>query len=135
MSVIVTEGNDAILMCTATGDPVPVQSWSQNGNQLTSGGRYQISGNSSVLTVQQVTEVQDEGVFTCHASNEAGSDSATVTLSVQGTRIIPLVWGGGVSGCYTPQVVALVDNQQWYTCTLILLYNNKLLMVLTLIIL
>ena len=69
-------------MCSATGDPVPFQTWSRNENVLASGGQYQISGNGSVLTVQQVTEVQDEGVFTCHASNEAGDDSAYVTLNV-----------------------------------------------------
>ena len=47
-----------------------------------SGGRYQISSDGRVLTVQGVTETQDEGVFTCHASNIAGNDSADVTLSV-----------------------------------------------------
>ena len=37
-----------------------------------------------MLTVQGVTEAQDEGEFTCHASNLAGNNSATLTLSVQG---------------------------------------------------
>ena len=85
-SLVVTEGSMVALMCTATGDPDPVQSWSRNGSPLMTGGRYQISGNGSVLTVQQVNEAQDEGVFTCHASNSAGSDSDTVTLSVQGIQ-------------------------------------------------
>ena len=35
--------------------------------------------------MQGVTEGQDEGVFTCHASNIAGNDSTMITLSVQGT--------------------------------------------------
>lgn len=83
-SVVVTEGNAAVLTCTAIGDPIPIQTWSRNGNRLTSGARYQISGSGSVLTVQQVTESQDEGVFTCHASNEAGNDTTAITLSVQG---------------------------------------------------
>ena len=86
-NVTVIEGSMATLTCSATGDPVPFQSWSWNGNVLTSGGRYQISGNGSVLTVEQVTEAQDEGVFTCHASNEAGEDSATVTLNVLSKQV------------------------------------------------
>ena len=51
---------------------------------MTPGGRYQISSDGRVLTVQQVNEEQDEGVFTCHASNDAGSDSADIAVSVQG---------------------------------------------------
>ena len=81
-SVTVVEGGTATLTCLATGDPVPVQTWSQNGNRLISGGRYQISSDGRVLTVQGVMEAQDEGMFTCHASNMAGNDSADITLNV-----------------------------------------------------
>ena len=81
-SVTVIEGGAATLTCLATGDPAPVQTWSRNGNELTSGGRYQISSDGRVLTVQGVTEAQDEGEFTCHASNMAGNDSADITLNV-----------------------------------------------------
>ena len=86
--MITIEGNTVALVCNATGDPVPVQTWSQNGNELTSGGRYQISSDGRVLMVQGVIEAQDEGEFTCHASNVAGNDSATLTLSVQGSLVI-----------------------------------------------
>ena len=55
---------------------------------LGSGGRYQISSDGRLLTVQGVTEAQDEGMFTCHASNIVGNDSATITLSVQGTYVL-----------------------------------------------
>ena len=82
--MVVTEGNAAVFTCTSTGDPIPVQTWFRNGNQLTSGGRYQIGSNGRMLTVQQVTEAQDEGTFVCNASNAAGYDSAIITLSVQG---------------------------------------------------
>ena len=86
-TVITIEGNTAILVCNATGDPVPVQTWIRNGNELTSGGQYQISSDGRVLTVQGVTEAQDEGMFTCLASNMAGNDSAMITLTVQGTPL------------------------------------------------
>ena len=81
-NVTVIEGTMATLMCSATGDPVPVQTWSRNGNELRLGGQYQISGNGSMLTVQNVAESRDEGMFTCHASNVAGNDLATITLNV-----------------------------------------------------
>ena len=84
LSITAIEGDEANLTCLATGDPVPFQTWSRNGTQLTSGGRYQISGDGRVLTVQQVSEDEDEGMFTCHASNDAGSDSADIAVSVQG---------------------------------------------------
>ena len=85
VNVVAIEGNMVTLICNATGDPVPDQTWSRNGNELMSSGRYQISADGRVLTVRGVIEAQDEGVFTCHASSMAGNDSATVTLSVQGT--------------------------------------------------
>ena len=77
------EGSSVTLTCVATGDPTPVLRWSRNGVTVTTDGRYQISGNGSVLTVQGVQET-DEGEFMCHASNTAGEDSATYTLNVQG---------------------------------------------------
>ena len=86
-TVVTIEGNTVTLACNATGDPVPVQTWSRNGNELTSGGQYQISSDGRELMVQGVTEAQDEGEFTCHASNVAGNDSATIMLSVQGSLI------------------------------------------------
>ena len=81
-SLTAVMGNTATLRCTATGDPIPVQSWSRNGITLTSGSRFQISADGQVLTITDVREEEDEGVYICHASNSAGTDSATVTLNV-----------------------------------------------------
>ena len=81
-SITVIEGGTATLTCLATGDPVSDQTWFRNGNELTSSGRYQISSDGRVLTVQGVTEAQDEGIFTCHASNLAGNDSADIAVNV-----------------------------------------------------
>ena len=86
--MVTIEGNTVALVCNATGDPVPVQTSSRNGNELMSGGQYQISLDGRVLIVQGVTEAQDEGEFTCHASNVAGNDSATIMLNVQGSLTI-----------------------------------------------
>ena len=82
-SVTIVQGSSVTLTCVATGDPTPVQSWSRNGVTVTTDGRYQISENGSVLTVQGVQET-DEGEFMCHASNAAGVDSATISLNVIG---------------------------------------------------
>lgn len=80
--VTVLAGSVASLRCTATGDPLPVQSWARNGTAVVSGSRFQITDGGRVLTVSSVTE-EDGGVYTCHASNTIGTDSSTVVLNVQ----------------------------------------------------
>ena len=51
-TVVAIEGNTVSLLCNATGDPIPIQTWFRNGNELMGGGRYQISTDGRVLTVQ-----------------------------------------------------------------------------------
>lgn len=81
-SVVVTaiQGSTATLRCTASGEPVPNQTWTRDGAAV-SGSQFLISVDGRVLTLTSVT-VEDRGVYTCHASNTAGTDSATVTLDV-----------------------------------------------------
>lgn len=79
--VSAVEGSSAILRCVATGEPDPMQLWMRDGAAV-SGTRFQISPDGRVLTISAVT-VRDGGVYMCHASNSAGTDSATVTLDVQ----------------------------------------------------
>lgn len=85
-SVTVVVGNTATMTCTATGDPTPVQTWNRNGIPVSGGTRFQISADGSVLRVSEVRE-EDEGVYTCQASNPASSVSDTVTLNVIGKCI------------------------------------------------
>ena len=84
ISAVVTavQGSTATLQCTASGEPVPMQSWMRNGVPVTTSARFQISADGGSLAVTSV-RVEDGGVYTCHASSPAGADSATVTLDVQ----------------------------------------------------
>ena len=75
-------GNTVTMTCVATGDPIPVQTWIQNGTNL-SGTRFQISADGSALTVRDTRE-EDEGTYSCQASNPASIDIDMVTLNVIG---------------------------------------------------
>ena len=86
----VVEGDTARLTCVATGDPIPVLMWYQNGTEVPNPftPRYQVSSNGTTLTVEQVVEEEDEGVFVCVATNVAGTDQDTVSLSVYSESIL-----------------------------------------------
>ncbi len=73
-------GTTAMLRCTSSGDPAPVQTWSQNGADIVS-SRAEVVSNGSVLMIRDIMEV-DQGTYHCHASNIAGSVNATVELNV-----------------------------------------------------
>ena len=75
-------GATATMQCTASGDPTPLQTWSQNGVGV-AGPRFQVSANGSTLTVTGTTE-GDEGTYTCHASNPAATVTDTVFLNIIG---------------------------------------------------
>ena len=85
----------ATLSCTATGDPIPDQSWSRNETALESSSRFQISADGSSLAIRNVG-VADGGVYTCHASNSAGTASATVMLDVQCKSVTLLLVGSNI---------------------------------------
>lgn len=68
------------LSCTATGFPIPFQTWTRNGMEILD-SRFEILSNGSVLVISHVGE-EDEGEYLCHASNSVGSANTTVTLNV-----------------------------------------------------
>ena len=80
--VILNERVD--LPCHATGTPSPRISWSRISLSLleSSGGHHPHSVGST-LTFPAV-RLQDEGVYLCSATNDAGTISHNVTLEVQG---------------------------------------------------
>ena len=82
----VSEGNSAVVMCTATGVPVPTISWFMNGVPLSDGGiTLMISSFTddsmaqlSVTSTLNATNVTRESAFatiTCTASNGVGANS------------------------------------------------------------
>ncbi|KAK8780165.1 hypothetical protein V5799_018493 [Amblyomma americanum] len=77
-----------VVSCVAVEGDAPLEfTWTKDG---TSGHyaakRYStsaLSSHISTLTILQLT-AQDNGNYTCHVSNAAGTDSSTASLLVQG---------------------------------------------------
>lgn len=78
--VTAVSGTVTTLRCMATGDPTPVQTWTRNGASIVD-SRFQVLENGVALRISDVRE-EDEGAYQCHASNTAGSNSATIALNV-----------------------------------------------------
>lgn len=78
-------GHQVELTCVATGSPEPTLTWTKDGT------RYPVSPEGS-LNLRKVG-LDDEGTFTCTATNAAGRDEAQVRVLVQG-------WFHGCSLCW-----------------------------------
>nr|CDJ95656.1 Leucine-rich repeat and Immunoglobulin I-set and Immunoglobulin V-set domain containing protein [Haemonchus contortus] len=82
MSLLV--GQNAKIMCAATGIPAPVIKWSKDGGASFPAAlqhRLFVRPNDDHLYVVNVT-TEDQGVYTCHAVNEAGAIQASATLRI-----------------------------------------------------
>ena len=69
--------------------PQPEVVWLKDNKPIENSDRYIIEskGNIKNLVIKK-TEPSDIGIFTIHASNEAGEDSSSATLSVKGNSIL-----------------------------------------------
>ena len=77
-----TEGNNLILFCNATGNPVPTISWTKDGSLLSSNSRFSLSDDKR-LTITNVNRT-DSGEYRCVASNSLGNDTSSgATLNIQ----------------------------------------------------
>lgn len=69
-------GHPVELLCIARGVPQPVLSWTKGGVS------YPASPDGSLAF--GAVQLDDEGTYTCTATNTAGRDEARVQLLVQG---------------------------------------------------
>uniref|UniRef100_A0A8C5X6K5 Hemicentin-1 n=1 Tax=Malurus cyaneus samueli TaxID=2593467 RepID=A0A8C5X6K5_9PASS len=77
----VTESSQAVLSCVAEGIPTPTITWRKNGTLLRDTvGKYQTVPGGDLILDNVVPE--DSGSYICIASNAAGEDTRTVTLTV-----------------------------------------------------
>ncbi|NXU50379.1 HMCN1 protein, partial [Turnix velox] len=77
----VTEDSQAVLSCVAEGIPTPTINWKKDNTLLTEiVGKYRAVPDGDLILDNVVPE--DSGSYTCVASNAAGEDTHTVTLTV-----------------------------------------------------
>ncbi|XP_033122781.1 hemicentin-2-like isoform X2 [Anneissia japonica] len=79
-------GLPVILNCKASGTPAPTYTWHHDQKEITYGTHYHRGVNDGDLAIQR-TLPDDQGTYSCTASNVAGTArSATTLLIVEGIR-------------------------------------------------
>lgn len=75
-----SEGGNTTIVCNPEAAPRPSFVWKKDGNVIGSGGRRRIllTGNLIISPVSR----DDEGMYTCIASNQYGSDESRGRLIV-----------------------------------------------------
>eukprot|EP00118_Oscarella_pearsei_P004915 m.21825 g.21825 ORF g.21825 m.21825 type:complete len:1518 (+) comp28230_c0_seq1:714-5267(+) len=80
LDVEVIQGQSAVFVCAAFGSPSPTFEWlSPNGTTIKAGGRVSLTPGR--LTIQNIGP-DDEGSYTCVASNDAGKIRSAATLTM-----------------------------------------------------
>ncbi|XP_057705628.1 leucine-rich repeat and immunoglobulin-like domain-containing nogo receptor-interacting protein 2 [Corythoichthys intestinalis] len=83
-TVTVDEGQHALLHCSADGTPRPSMSWvSPRRRVLTARNHGRVTVHNNGTLEIKSAEVQDGGVYLCHASNTAGNDTLMTSLAVK----------------------------------------------------
>ena len=66
------------IRCQASGVPIPTVTWTKDGEEILSGGRYTVHADGSLL-ISEADEA-DTARYTCTAVSVAGQDSASSTV-------------------------------------------------------
>ncbi|CAK1583352.1 unnamed protein product [Parnassius mnemosyne] len=82
----IAAGAELSLPCEVDGFPEPDVYWTKDGVPLSSSDRMQIT--EARLTIPSVN-INDSGVYGCHARNRFSSHSSTVQINVEGLYIPP----------------------------------------------
>lgn len=89
--VQISKGNTIILECRVTGKPRPEITWYRNGKRVMEGDRHHMEirpGDLCILTIRGVNP-DDEGTYTCKATNPAGEDSTSATFQISAKGSAP----------------------------------------------
>ncbi|MGH0143069.1 UNVERIFIED_CONTAM: hypothetical protein FKN15_022424 [Acipenser sinensis] len=79
--VSVVQGNPTVLSCEAEGMPAPSITWLKEGRPIVSSARVSYGEGGRALLLGVVWD-DDAGLYTCHASNSAGSSERSYSLRV-----------------------------------------------------
>ncbi|XP_022129575.2 uncharacterized protein LOC111003404 isoform X2 [Pieris rapae] len=76
-------GETATLSCSFKGKPTPVIVWMKNGREIEESGKFMCrqNGNMCSLTIKDV-EIEDEGRYSCEATNAHGRASTYARMTV-----------------------------------------------------
>lgn len=91
----VQAGQRVDISCNAQGTPLPVITWLKDGSAALVDGVRLVSNSDGTLSIDPAL-LSDAGVYTCVATNMAGSDETEITLHVQGDfwhKKIYVGWG------------------------------------------
>ena len=80
--VQVRPGQQLTIACGAEGRPDPEIAWDVDGQSIVTGERYNVGSDGS-LVISSVQR-EDEGSYTCTATNTNGDDRATIDVVVPG---------------------------------------------------
>ncbi|XP_072945601.1 hemicentin-1-like [Epargyreus clarus] len=78
-------GDEVILICKITGEPVPIVKWFKDGRAIGQNENYNIYKKNSIRFVAGLNDI---GNYTCEANNELGSDSKSVKVDVHDPVVI-----------------------------------------------
>ena len=73
------------IQCPTTGVPKPSVSWTKDGQELLSGGRYRVLDDGSLM-INEAGE-EDNARYTCTADSAAGEDSSTSMVKTVGKKL------------------------------------------------
>lgn len=79
------KGESTTFQCQIAGTPEIKVTWYLDGNDITTNGKYEISFVDGISTLDIINStVEDSGMYVCEATNEAGSESCSIDVKVQG---------------------------------------------------
>ena len=73
------------IQCPTSGVPTPTVTWTKDGQEILSGGRYTLQDDGSLLISD--AEEADNARYTCTADSVAGKDSVSSTVKFVGKHL------------------------------------------------
>ncbi|KAM5259263.1 hemicentin-2 isoform 1-T1 [Hipposideros larvatus] len=89
-------GQPLEIPCQASGSPVPTIQWLQNGRPAEELSGVQVASQGTTLHIDRV-EPGHAGLFSCQATNEAGTAGAEVELSVHELPSVVIIGGENIT--------------------------------------
>ncbi|XP_054440698.1 hemicentin-2 [Pteronotus mesoamericanus] len=96
-------GQPLELPCQASGSPLPTVQWLQNGRPAEELVGVQVASQGATLHIDHV-EPGHAGLFSCQATNEAGTAGAEVELSVHELPSVVIIGGDNITAPFLQPV-------------------------------